>query len=199
MAYQPRHQAQLGRGIAVPGRTKGSRDCGPRTGQMGMDAQTIGRLKPGPQELREKMGTPGPQQTNIWDMKQGVERYKGGSKWRPMRYYIKRTVADVKAAVRNGKPVQCCVHYGKLNDLLNKTGDPNFSGGHSVLVYQQKKRSSDGEIMWLFWDPLDDSRRSSIPQGPRWVPRWKVIQSMIAFGGSSTSIYAGVFAGGGKA
>lgn len=197
MAYMPRHQPQLGRGTAVPGRARGSRDCGPRTGQMMMDAQTKGRLKPGPTELREKMGTPGPQQTNVWDMKQGVESYGGGSKYEPMRYYIKRTVADTKAAIRAGKPMQVCIHYGKWNDVMNKTGDPYFTGGHSFGIYRQKKRK-DGTVMWLLWDPLDDARRTVIAVGPRWVPRSKVIVAMIAFGGSSTSIYAGVIGGGRK-
>ena len=196
MVYMPRHQPQLGRGIAVPGRTRGSRDCGPRTGQMMMDAKTKGRLKPGPVELREKMGTPGPQETNIWDMKKGVESYKGGNKYRPMRYYIKRTIADTKAAIRDGKPMQVCIHYGKWNDLLWKTGDPNFTGGHSIGVYRQKKLKS-GTVMWLVWDPLDDARRSVTPAGPRWVKRAHVVAAMVAFGGSSTSIYAGVISGGG--
>jgi len=162
-----------------------------------MDGQTKGRLKPGPVELRKRMGTPGPQQTNIWDMQKGVESYGGGNKWRAMRYYIKRTTVDVKNAVRNGKKLQVCIHYGKWNDLMNKTGDPNFAGGHSVGIYGQKKWN-DGTIVWLLWDPLDDARRSVIPAGPRWVPRWKVLGAMVAFGGSPTSIYAGVIGGGQK-
>lgn len=198
MVYRPRHQPQLGRGVPVPGRTRGSRDCGPRSIQMGMDKQTRGRLLPGPVELRKRMGSEGPVPTNVWDAKQGVESYKGGTKYRPMRYYIKRKVSDVKAAVRDGKPVQCAIDYGRFNDLMNKTGDPYFRGGHSVMVVEQK-RWADGTIVWLLYDPLDDQRRSTIPQGPRWVPRSKVVAAMVALaGGNSNGIWAGVIGGGQK-
>ncbi len=162
-----------------------------------MDKATKGRLKPGPKELRDRMGTPGPQTTNVWDAKQGVESYKGGTKYKPMRYYIKRKVSEVKAAVRDGKPCQLAIHYGVFNDLMNRTGDPYFRGGHSVMVCEQRKRKSDGEILWLLFDSLDDQRRTVIPQGPRWVPRWKVIRAMTALsGGNANAIFAGVIGGG---
>jgi len=44
MTYLPAHQAQLGAGIPVPGRTRGSRDCGPRTVSMGIDKLTEGQV-----------------------------------------------------------------------------------------------------------------------------------------------------------
>lgn len=198
MTYRPRHQPQLNRGVPVPGRTKGSRDCGPRAIQMAMDKQTRGRLKPGPVELRQRMGKEGPTTTTIWDAKKGVESYKGGTNYKPMRYYIKRKVTEVKQAVRSGKPVQLAIHYGVLNDRLRKTGDPYFRGGHSVMVCEQKTRK-DGTVLWLLFDSLDDARRSTIPQGPRWVKREDVIAALKALaGGNANAIFAGVIGGGQK-
>jgi hypothetical protein len=163
---------------------------------MGMDKATKGRLKPHPPELRKRMGTPGPQTTNVYDAQQGVQSYKGGTKWRPMRYYIKRRVSDVKAAVRDGKPVQLAIHYGAFNDVMGRTGDPYFRGGHSIMVCEQKKWK-DGTVVWLLYDSLDDQRRMTIPQGPRWVPRWKVIKALTALAnGNPNAIWAGVIGGG---
>lgn len=165
---------------------------------MGIDRLTIGDKRPPPKELRPRMGTPGFQQTNVNDMKKGVESYKNVKNRKPLKYYVKRKVSEVKEAVRNGRYVQLCIDYGKFNDMAGKTGDPNFRGGHSVGVYGQKKKK-DGTVMWLLWDPLDDSRRASIPQGARWVKRNILVQSMVAFGsGGSNNIWAGVFAGGKK-
>ncbi len=164
---------------------------------MGIDRVTFGTKRPAPDELRKRMRTPGPQQTNIWDMQLGVQSYKGIKGRKPLKYYIKRKVSEVKAAVRRGKAVQVCIHYGKWNDIMPKTGDPSFRGGHSFLV-QEERRRKDGTVLWLLFDPVDDGRRTAIPQGPRWVPRHKVIRAMVAFGGSRDSIYAGVFAGGQK-
>ena len=59
MSYRPRHQPQLGRGTVCPGRSRGASDCGPRAAQVGMDEQTKGRLKPGPQELRQRSNNQG--------------------------------------------------------------------------------------------------------------------------------------------
>lgn len=196
VAYLPKFQKQLGVGTPVPGATKGSRDCGPRTIQMGIDKQTRGRRVPTIDAIRKKMGTPGPQQTNIYDAKQGVEAFPAVKGHKPLRYYIKSRTADVKEAVKRGKYVQCCIHYGVWNRLMKATGDPNFTGGHSVGVYGQRTRND--VVQWLLWDPLDDKRRRGIPQGPRWVPREKVIRAMEAFAGGKGRCYAGVFGGGEK-
>ena len=164
-----------------------------------MDEQTNGRLKPGPQELRQRSNNQGCTTNTMWDLKVGVESYKGNEKWRPMKFYIKRKVSEVKAAVREGKPVVIAIDYGVFNNVMNKTGDPNFRGGHAVEISEQKRRPDDNEVMWLLYDSLDDQRRTSIPAGPRWVPRWKVIKAMLGLSrGNSNGIYAGVLAGGGK-
>jgi hypothetical protein len=139
------------------------------------------------------MGVPGPQRTDIWDANQGVESYVPTGR-KGLRYFIKSRVADVRTAVAAGKFVQACVDYGELNRQLAKTGDPAFRGGHSVGILGQRHR--DGVTWWLMWDPLDDHRRPEIPQGPRWVPRHKLVAAMEAFAGGEGRCYAGIFGGG---
>ena len=195
MAYRPKHQPQLGRGTPVPGRTQGSRDCGPRTVQMGIDYQSKGAKRPTISTIRQKMGRPGPQQTNIYNCQTCVDGMPVPGR-KPLRYFIKSRVSDVAAAVKAGKFVQLCIDYGKFNDLMSKTGDPAFRGGHSVGVLGQ--RTKNGTVQWLLFDPLDDKRRSNIPQGPRWVPKWKLVRALEKFGGGPGRCYAGVFGGGGK-
>jgi len=194
MIYLPDHQAQLGRGTPVPGRTQGSRDCGPRTVQMGLDKLTEGELVPTIPALRKRMGTPGPVQTNVYDAREGVESYRVKGR-KPLRYTIRDRIADVKRAVAGGKYVQCCIDYGHFN-RSGRTGDPVFTGGHSIGVLGQRERQ--GEMWWLLWDPLDDARRAGIPQGPRWVPRDRIVSAMESFAGAQGRAYAGVFTGGRK-
>lgn len=197
MPYVPRHQKQLVRGIPVPGRTTGSRDCGPRTIQMGIDFLTKGDLVVGIADLRKRMGRPGPQPTNVQNAKTGVESYrKPKVNRKPLKYYIKTRISDLAPAVAKGKYAQLAIDYGKFNDLMFKTGDPNFRGGHSVGVLGQRKKN--GVVQWLLFDPLDDGRRSNIPKGPRWVPKWKLVRAMESFAGGKNRCYAGVFSGGGK-
>ena len=195
MPYVLKFQQQLNRGTPVPGRTKGSMDCGPRAVQMGIDYQSKGKKVPTISTIRQKMGRPGAQQTNIYNARDCVDGMPVPGR-KPLRYFIKSRVGDVTAAVKGGKYVQLCIDYGKFNDLMGKTGDPNFRGGHSVGVLGQ--RTKNGVVQWLLFDPLDDNRRSNIPQGPRWVPKWKLVRALEKFGGGKGRCYAGVFGGGQK-
>lgn len=195
MGYAPRFQHQLGRGVLVPGRTRGSRDCGPRTWQMGVDFQTKGEKVPRITTLRRRAGKSGPKPTSIYDAKKAIDGMNVRNR-KPLRYYIKSRIADVKTAVKAGKYVHVCIDYGKWNDLMRRTGDPLFRDGHSMGVLGQ--RTWKGEVQWLLWEPLEDHRRANIPQGPRWVPREHVVKAMEAFGGGAGRCYAGVFGGGGK-
>jgi len=195
MTYLPAHQAQLGAGIPVPGRTRGSRDCGPRTVSMGIDKLTEGQVVPTMVQMRKRMGTPGPVRTNVYDARDGVESYTRVKGRSPLRYVIRDRIEDVQAAVKRGRFVQLCIDYGEWNRLMPRTGDPNFTGGHSVGVCGQRTRN--GKVKWLLFDPLDDARRPEISgPGPRWVPRDKLIAAAEAFAQAPGRCYAGVFFGG---
>ena len=202
MAYSPKHQKQLnGKGaIAVPGRTKGSRDCGPRVWSMGVDFQTKGQKVPSIREIRDRGDVPGPQSTNVDDCVKAVQSYRRIAKREPLRAYKKSYMGDVKSAVAAGKYVLCCILYGKFNAATGRTGDPNFNGpmsGHSIGV--QGQRTYKGKVQWRIFDPLDDHRRPELSkQGPRWVDREDVVVSMEALAKAKGRCYAVVFGGGGK-
>jgi len=193
--YMPKHQRQLGVGVRVPGRTRGSRDCGPRSWSMGVDARSKGRRRPTVVWLRKRGGVEGPQSTSIDDAKRAVHglRVRGRS---PMRYWRTRDVANVRRWVRKGRPAHLAIDYGKWNDLLgDRTGDPRFRGGHSVMVYGQRRER--GLLEWLLWDPLEDGRRAGIPVGPTWYPRWQIISAARALGAryGRSDIWAGLIGG----
>ena len=186
MTYLPKLQTQLNRGTPVPGRTKGSRDCGPRSVAMAVDAATEGQVKLTITQVRARMGVPGPQLSNVDDAKRGVESLRG------LRYTRLATVAKLRQAVVSGKPVHLCIDYGTFDRLAGSTGDPNFTGGHSVLVYGQRK--ANGAVWWRLFDPLDDGRRAGIPTGPRWVKRQHLLAAALDFGGGQ-AILAGAVGG----
>lgn len=194
--YHPRHQPQLGRGTPVPGGTRGSRDCGPRTVQMGIDQLTRGELVPSIQEIRRRMHKPGAQTTNTSDADLCVESY--GSEMARLdrrgldyeRYRGTVFLPKLTDAVRAGDYIQVAMNYGAFNRAMrHRTGDPDFTGGHSVGVHGWK-RSGSGQL-WLLFDPLNDGRRKGIPNGPTWVPKEAVIAGWRSFGG-----YFGIFRGG---
>lgn len=195
--YHPKHQPQLGRGIPVPGRSKGSRDCGPRTVQMGIAQLTRGQLVPSIADIRERMGKPGPQTTSTFDADRCVESYtvrvmaplsRAGLDY--IRFTGFRYLPLLRDAIKGGDYVQFAIDYGVLNKRLRgRTGDPAFTGGHSVGVHGWRIR--DGKVQWQLFDPLDDGRRKGIPNGPRWVSPGAVIAAWRSFGA-----YAGIFRGG---
>ena len=183
--YTPRHHPQLYHGEKVPGRTQGSVDCGPRAWQHALDAASKGEYTPNEPKLREKGGVPGPQQTNVYDAERAINKFSG------IKYVRKTKMDDIKKAVAKGFAVHLCLDYGVFNkEEKKKTGDPNFSGGHSVAVVREKK-TDNGTVKWLLFDSLDDARRKEIPQGPRWVKRSSLVAATKTFG-SNGKIYAGV-------
>jgi hypothetical protein len=194
MTYLPAFQGQLGRGVKVPLRSQGSRDCGPRTVQMGCDAQTDGVLVPSVKVIRDRMDKEGPQTTSVEDAERAIDGWRVPGR-RPLRYRILRTIAEVKRAVSAGRYVHLCVSYRTFNRLAGRTGDPSFTGGHSVGVLGHRT-SDDGDVLWRLHDPLDDRRRPGIPQGPRWVKAEHLERAMEDFAGGRGRCWAGSFSGG---
>ena len=201
--YHPRHSGQLGHGIPVPGRSRGSRDCGPKVIQFGIDQLTRGQLRPTIVEIRERMGKEGPVTTNTTDAERCVESYDNEMSRidrRPLKYdryrggAFRRHLVD---ALKAGDFVQIAIDYGTFNRRLGfRTGDPNFVGspgrpaGHSVGGHGWRDRDTREPEMFLF-DPLDDGRRAGIPDGPRWVPLSAVLAAWRDLGG-----YFGILRGG---
>lgn len=199
MPYVAKHQPQLGRGVPVPGRSRGSVDCGPRSWQMVADQRTDGRIRPGVKRLRRRGSVPGPQPTSLTDAWRALDGRRVPGR-EPLRFYRKRTVAQLKQGVRKGRPAVVAISYRAWNASQDETGDPYFTGAHSVAILGERDRRAQGSrIEWLISDPLDDGRRSGIARGPRWVLRRDVINAAVALGGSRNRIYAGIVGGGRRA
>lgn len=194
MVYLPKHQAQLGSGVPVPGGTQGSRDCGPRSTSVGVDNQTHGQRVPGVREVRNRAGTPGPQPTNIIDAKRAVDSYRRIKGRRPLAMLLRGTTVGLEEALKRGRMLQVAIDYGTFNRLMRRTGDPDFAGGHSVSVIGLRFRK--GKRWTLLYDSLDDRRRYGIPQGARWVPLNVIIASAEAFAGGAGRVQSGLFSGG---
>lgn len=139
------------------------------------------------------MGTPGPQVTNVFDAKRGVESYRFRRR-KPMTYTIRTVASEVRGAIRAGREVHICIDYGTWNRIMGRTGDPAFDDGHSIAIRGQRTRN--GKVQVKIYDPLEDKRRPEIPQGPRWVPREKVFQAAATFAGGHGRCYAGILGGG---
>lgn len=181
MPYDPIHQAQLYRGVPVPGRTQGSRDCGPRSWQMGADARSDGALRIGVRRLRRRAGATGPVPTSMDDAQRALDGLKVPGRT-PLRAWRKRSSEAIQEAVQRGHPVVLAIHYGRWNEVMAKdTGDPYFTGAHSVLVRRERRRPRAG-VEWLLFDPLDDGRRAGIARGGRWVRRAKLMTAARALG-----------------
>lgn len=192
--YLPSHQAQLGAGIPVPGGTRGSRDCGPRSTSVGVAAQTHGQRVPSVREIRIRAGTPGPQATSILDAKRAVDSYQRIKGRRPLTMLLRSTTVGLEEALKRGRMLQVAIDYGTFNRLMRRTGDPGFTGGHSVSVVGLRFRK--GRRWTLLYDSLDDRRRYGIPQGARWVPLNAITSSAEAFAGEAGRVQSGLFSGG---
>jgi hypothetical protein len=194
VTYLPKHQAQLGAGVPVPGGEQGSRDCGPRSTSVGVDYQTRGQRVPGVREVRRRAGTPGPQPTSILDAKRAVDSFRRVKGRRPLTMLLRSSSSGLVDSLRRGRMIQVAIDYGTFNTIMRRTGDPAFTGGHSVSVIGLRSRR--GKRWTLLYDSLDDRRRYGIPQGPRWVPLNAVLDAAEDFAGGQGRVQAGVFSGG---
>lgn len=201
-SYWMRFRSQLGKGTAVPGRTQGSLDCNVRAFQHEFGYLTGDKFVPWVDNIRIRMGRPGPTATNLWNSQEAAASYDDALERvgrYPIRVYLKFTKKAVKTAIRNKRAVTLAIDYGEFNRVMGKTGDPAYKGGHAVVVLGES-RWRDGTIVWKLYDSLDDDRRKEIPQGPRWVPRWKVLKAAEKWARKTngTEVVAAVFRGGGK-
>ena len=130
------------------------------------------------------------------DAKKAVESFNNIKGLRPLRYVKKenRPWAEAEKALRRRRAVHLAISYGVVNARIpEKSGDPNFDGGHSILVFGIKRRP-DGHG-WLVGvnDPLADGRRSGIPKGRQWWPLGVVRDAAGKLAGSNDRFYGGIF------
>ena len=184
MAYRPKFQSQLGRG---PCPNDGKTDCNVRATQEAMDWATNGNWVPGIRSIRTRMGRPCDEPTNLYN---GRDAFN--SMGIPASLRINQPFGKALTALKNGKPVIASTKYSVLNNHLpHKSGDPNFGGGHGIMLLGTRFRG-DGKRVILSWDSLYDGRRKSIPKGPQWVLASVVKRMMVVFarkwgGGNGTN------------
>jgi len=204
-AWVPRLRTQLGKGTPVPGRTRGSRDCGMRTFEHGMGYVSRDEAVASVQRIREWMErepvngrVPG---SNVWDMHLAASKadaFMEARGRRPLKFYKVFKRRGVINAVQRGKFCQVSIDYGAWNSLVGRSGDPNYRGGHSIGVCGEK-RWKDGTLVWLVFDSLEDNRRREIPRGPIWRPRWKVLNAAKVWADKTApgaEVVCGIFGGG---
>lgn len=158
MVYRPQHRTQLWRPVT------GQTDCGPRTWQHGLDFARRDHRVPGIDRMRRISGDTPAGPTNVYDADRVFEEFG-------VRYQRKVNAEwDVAVdALRRGNGLHLCVAYGVITRLQPaKSGDRNFTGGHSIWV-QELKRTREGRRVALDFDSLYDGRRRSIPDEPQWI------------------------------
>lgn len=180
----PKHQPQLGRG---PCPNDGTTDCNVRAHQMLFGWSSDNDWVPSISKIRAEMGRPCNDATNLHNAKTAAASM-GFPLWKNINEPWSRVISYLK----QNKPVVISMRYSILNRKQpNKSGDPNFGGGHGILLLGTRKRP-DGKRVILSWDALYDGRRRSIPKGPQWVLASTLKASAVGFakawgGGNGTS------------
>jgi len=162
--YWPRHRPQL-TGISTE-----SVDCGVRATQMGLDAITEGKVVPSVPRIRE-LGGMGDGPTNYHEWDEVVDELGG----RQLGFSGQRTNSwsEWNDHVVNGGWAIAAVHYGRMRKLLpGKTGSLSFTGYHAILFGGLRRLAGGNQVR--SFDSLLDGRYRGCPDGPVWVPKWKV-------------------------
>lgn len=181
--YWPRHRPQL---TGIPTE---SVDCGVRTTQMLLDALSEGDVTRNVSTIRA-VGQMGDGPTNYYEWDRVLDVLGGRTEG-----FSGEKVNDwdaVKQHLRNGGWVGIAVHYGTLRSIMPaKVGSLTFNGYHAIALGGDKK-SGDTRMTRSF-DSLLDGRYLGCPDGPVWVPHWKVRKAAEAVG-NREGIPGGVFA-----
>lgn len=154
-------------------------DCGPRSWQHALDHATRGRVFASIERIRDLGRVPGPQRTSVID---------GSLALKALGVRSERVIGEewelVDDALREGSGVVLCITYGVLNRLTPwRSGDPRFTGGHSIYVQERRRGPGDRRYRTLSFDSLYDGRRPGIPPGPRWVRLGMLRRAAEAFAG----------------
>jgi hypothetical protein len=131
---------------------------------------------PSIRKIRQEMGRPCNDPTNLHNAKQAASRMDF-----PLWKNINQPWSRVIQYLKQGRPVVISMKYSVLNRKQpNKSGDPNFGGGHGILLLGTRVRP-DGKRVIISWDSLYDGRRRSIPKGPQPVLASTMKAAAVAF------------------
>lgn len=170
--YFPQHRPQL------TGRPTQSVDCGVRATQMGLDAITKGEVIRSVPTIRD-IGNMGDGPTNYYEWDEVFDELGG----RTMGFSGEKTNDwnKTKSHIRNEGWAILAVHYGTYRKSMQaKSGSLSFNGYHAILFGADRKRSGRRETR--SFDSLLDGRYRGCPDGPVWVPQWKVRNAAMKVG-----------------
>jgi len=162
--YWPRHRPQL------TGISTASVDCGVRSTQMGLDALTEGRVIRSVPTIRD-IGGMGDGPTNYYEWDEVFDELGG----RTLGFSGQKSNDwdAAKAHLRNDGWVILAVDYGVYRRSMQaKSGSLTFDGYHAILFGGDRK--PDNVRLTRSFDSLLDGRYRGCPDGPVWVPHWKV-------------------------
>jgi len=146
--YRPKFQSQLGRG---PCSNDGTTDCNVRATQEAADWATNGNWVPGINNIRQRMGRPCNDATNLYNGRDALV-----SMGIPASLRINAPFSTAVTALKNGKPVIASTKYSVLNSQQpGKSGDPNFGGGHGIMLLGTRKRGLRSTLGWRRWSQRD--------------------------------------------
>lgn len=170
--YYPSHRPQL---TGVPTE---SVDCGVRATQMGLDWLSKGSVIRSVAKIRE-LGGMGSGPTNYFEWDEVIDKLGG----RTEGFSGEKSNSWDRAAghMNDGGAIIVAVDYGEYRSRMqSKSGSLTFDGAHAILF--AGSRSVKGQQQWRSFDSLLDGRYRGCPNGPVWVPQWKVRKAMEALG-----------------
>lgn len=170
--YWPRHRPQL-TGIDTE-----SVDCGARATQMALDALSNGEVMRSIPTIR-RLGKMGDEPTNYVEWDRVIDVLGGKTEG-----FSGEKSNDWDAAnehLLNDGFVIIATDYGVRRRMApSKVGSLTFSGFHAELVGGARTRNGGKESRTF--DSLLDGRYRGCPDGPVWLPKWKLRAAAEAVG-----------------
>lgn len=182
--YYPTLRPQLKAGIPTA-----SVDCGVRSTQMGLDWLSKGEVLKSVAQIRE-IGGMGSGPTNYYEWDRVIDDL--GGKTLGFKGVKTNSFDDVKGHLMSDGASIIAVDYGVYRSSMQaKAGSLTFNGYHAILFVNRRRRGGTNETR--SFDSLLDGRYQGCPNGPVWVPFWKVRKAAEAVGqkeGAGNSIFA---------
>lgn len=169
--YFPPHRPQL---TGVP---TAAYDCGVRATQMALNWLSKGKVNRSVVQIRKIMGDQ--DETNYGDWDRVIDELGG----RTEGFSGERTNSWTRTRdhMNSGGAVIVAIHYGTHRRLMqSKSGSLTFTGGHAAMYVGSRTRNDQRQ--WRSYDSLLDGRYKGCPNGPVWVPQWKVKKAMEGMG-----------------
>lgn len=163
--YYPDFSPQLKAGIKTA-----HVDCGVRATQMALRWLSNGAVNRSVERIRE-IGDMGDGPTNYYEWDTVIDEL--GGKTLGFKGVKTNDWDEVKGHLHNEGAAILAVDYGVYRRLMqSKSGSLTFNGYHAILFINKRRRGDTNQTR--SFDSLLDGRYKGCPNGPVWVPFWKV-------------------------